>query len=130
MQPPRVHIVGAGLAGLATAVGLANSAAQVVVHEATSHAGGRCRSYEDQHLGLKIDNGNHLILSGNRAALGFLDTIGARDCLRGPAALLASVGEPEAAWHPLAGLDRVLAIGQHPSGSAPARPHCLRRPVL
>ena len=85
MQPPRVHIVGAGLAGLATAVGLANSAAQVVVHEATSHAGGRCRSYEDQHLGLKIDNGNHLILSGNRAALGFLDTIGARDCLRGPA---------------------------------------------
>ena len=34
---------------------------------------------------MTIDNGNHLLLSGNRAALGYLDTIGARDRLAGPA---------------------------------------------
>ncbi len=33
---------------------------------------------------MMIDNGNHLLLSGNRAALGYLDTIGARDRLIGP----------------------------------------------
>ena len=39
------------------------------VYEATSQAGGRCRSYHDPALDMTIDNGNHLVLSGNRAAL-------------------------------------------------------------
>jgi squalene-associated FAD-dependent desaturase len=85
MQPPRVHIIGAGLSGLSAAVALAESSAQVLVHEATGHAGGRCRSYLDPQLGLTIDNGNHLILSGNRSALAFLDRIGASDRMQGPA---------------------------------------------
>ena len=55
------------------------------VYEATNQAGGRCRSYHDPALGITIDNGNHLLLSGNRAALGYLETIGARDRLVGPA---------------------------------------------
>jgi phytoene dehydrogenase-like protein len=74
-----VHIIGAGLAGLASAVRLAGLDTRVTVYEATNQAGGRCRSYLDPALGIVIDNGNHLVLSGNRAALGFLDTIGARD---------------------------------------------------
>jgi squalene-associated FAD-dependent desaturase len=53
----------------------------VAVHEATQQAGGRCRSYLDSTLGVVIDNGNHLVLSGNRATLGYLDTVGARDRL-------------------------------------------------
>ena len=40
------------------------------VHEATVHPGGRCRSYRDQATGMMLDNGNHLVLSGNRAVLG------------------------------------------------------------
>src|SRR5207244_3929720 len=37
-------------------------------------------------LGMVIDNGNHLLLSANHAALGYLDTIGAVGGLAGPAA--------------------------------------------
>jgi len=80
-----VHIIGAGLAGLAAAVRLAPLARRkVVVHEATAFAGGRCRSYHDTALGMAIDNGNHLLLSGNGAALTYLREIGAEARLIGP----------------------------------------------
>jgi hydroxysqualene dehydroxylase len=79
-----IHIIGAGLAGLAAAVRLQALGKKVVVHEATAFAGGRCRSYHDAAVGMTIDNGNHLLLSGNRAALGYLRSIGAEDRLAGP----------------------------------------------
>jgi hydroxysqualene dehydroxylase len=78
------HIIGAGLAGLAAAVRLCARGERAIVYEATNQAGGRCRSYHDPALGITIDNGNHLLLSGNRAALGYLDRIGGRDRLAGP----------------------------------------------
>jgi squalene-associated FAD-dependent desaturase len=78
-----VHIIGAGLAGLAAATRLARTKAAVVVHEATAYPGGRCRSYYDRAIGLTIDNGNHLVLSGNHAVLEFASTIGSRDGLVG-----------------------------------------------
>ena len=78
-----VHIIGAGLAGLAAATKLAPKH-RVVVHEAARLAGGRCRSYFDPTLGLTIDNGNHLLLSGNTAAHRYLDRIGAPNALVGP----------------------------------------------
>jgi squalene-associated FAD-dependent desaturase len=81
-----VHIIGAGLAGLAAAVRLARSQAAVVVHEATAHAGGRCRSYFDRSIGLTIDNGNHLVLSGNHAVLEFMQAVGSSQGLVGPPA--------------------------------------------
>jgi hydroxysqualene dehydroxylase len=56
------------------------------VHEAASFAGGRCRSYLDPTLGVVIDNGNHLLLSGNHEALDYLDRIGARETLHDPGA--------------------------------------------
>src|SRR5690349_23540599 len=84
-MPGSVHVVGAGLAGLAAAVRLAGRGASVVVHEAAGQAGGRCRSYHDPALDMMIDNGNHLLLSANHAALGYLETIGAADGLAGPA---------------------------------------------
>jgi hydroxysqualene dehydroxylase len=79
-----VHIIGAGLAGLSAAIKLTGAGRTVVVHEATSFAGGRCRSYHDASVGMVIDNGNHLLLSGNRAALAYLRDIGAADRLVGP----------------------------------------------
>jgi hydroxysqualene dehydroxylase len=80
-----VHVIGAGLAGLAAAVRLADEARRVVVHEAAPQAGGRCRSYHDPALDLTIDNGNHLLLSGNWAARDYLGRIGApNDALEGP----------------------------------------------
>ncbi len=81
----RCHVVGAGLAGLACAVALAERGRAVSLYDAAGQAGGRCRSLFDQSLDRPIDNGNHLLLSANRAALGFLDTIGAGDSLVGPA---------------------------------------------
>jgi squalene-associated FAD-dependent desaturase len=79
-----IHVIGAGLAGLSAAVRLASAGQHVVVHESARHAGGRCRSYFEPTLGLTIDNGNHLVLSGNHAAMGFLKTIGSADKLTGP----------------------------------------------
>ena len=79
-----VHIIGAGLAGLSAAVRLAIPNFRVVVHEATAFAGGRCRSYHDASVGMSIDNGNHLLLSGNHAALAFLRAIGSEHRLIGP----------------------------------------------
>lgn len=83
-----VHIVGAGLAGLAAAVILADAGCDVRLYEANGHAGGRCRSYFDNELGCRIDNGNHLLLAGNRNALAYLDRIGARATVEGPAEAL------------------------------------------
>ena len=83
-MPRTTHVIGAGLSGLAAAVRLSERGERVVVHEAAGQAGGRCRSYHDPQLGMVIDNGNHLLLSGNHAALGFLATIGAADRLVGP----------------------------------------------
>lgn len=71
-----VHIVGAGLAGLSAATLLAEAGETVALYEATGHAGGRCRSYSDPALNMTIDNGNHIILSGNRSALAFLRRTG------------------------------------------------------
>jgi squalene-associated FAD-dependent desaturase len=72
-----VHIVGAGVAGLAAAVRLVQRGVRVAVHESAGHAGGRCRSYHDAQLGMTIDNGNHLLLSGNHATLAYLKAVGA-----------------------------------------------------
>ena len=72
----RVHVIGAGLAGLSAAVRLAQAGIAVTVHEATRQAGGRCRSYDDAATGMHIDNGTHLLLSGNHAAIRYLDSIG------------------------------------------------------
>ncbi|WP_421710224.1 hydroxysqualene dehydroxylase HpnE [Algihabitans sp.] len=80
----RVHIVGAGLAGLAAAVRLSGAGVPVTLYEAAPRAGGRCRSYHDPVIGRTIDNGNHLLLSANRAALAYLEEIGARDRLIAP----------------------------------------------
>lgn len=85
-QPHRAHVVGAGLAGLAAAISLAEAGVAVVLHEAAPQAGGRCRSYFDATLGCRIDNGNHLLLSGNRAAMRYVREIGARPTLTGPRA--------------------------------------------
>lgn len=84
MRRPIVHIIGAGLAGLAAAVRLSQAQATIILHEAARQAGGRCRSFFDETINATIDNGNHLLLSGNRAALAYVEAIEARGELAGP----------------------------------------------
>ncbi|MBY6241062.1 hydroxysqualene dehydroxylase HpnE [Methylosinus sp. Sm6] len=79
-----VHVIGAGLAGLACALRLSGEGRRVALYEAARMAGGRCRSYHDPSLDLVIDNGNHLLLSGNGAALDYARRIGAMGELVGP----------------------------------------------
>jgi hydroxysqualene dehydroxylase len=79
-----VHIIGAGISGLSAAVRLANANYRVHVHEATQQAGGRCRSYFDAATNLTIDNGNHLLLSGNHHAVAYARSIGTEAGLVGP----------------------------------------------
>jgi hydroxysqualene dehydroxylase len=81
---PKAFVVGAGLAGLSAATILAARGAAVTLVEAAGQAGGRCRSYFDAAIGGVIDNGNHLVLSGNRAVRDYSVRIGARDSLVGP----------------------------------------------
>jgi squalene-associated FAD-dependent desaturase len=83
-MPKTVHIIGAGISGLSAAVRLANAGFHVEVHEATQQAGGRCRSYFDAATNLTIDNGNHLLLSGNHHALAYARAIGTEAGLVGP----------------------------------------------
>ncbi len=78
------HVIGAGLAGLSAACELVAAGERVVVHESGPAAGGRCRSYLDRELGCRIDNGNHLLLSGNDAAWAFMDRVGSRATMGGP----------------------------------------------
>jgi squalene-associated FAD-dependent desaturase len=84
MSEKTFHIVGAGLAGLSAATALAEKGARVVLYEGAPQAGGRCRSYYDPVLGQVIDNGNHLVLSGNYAVVGYLRRVGATETLVGP----------------------------------------------
>ena len=79
-----VQIIGAGLSGLAAAVRLTEVGVAVEISEAAAQAGGRCRSYHDAKLDMVIDNGAHLVLSGNQAVKRYLGLIGATDRLAGP----------------------------------------------
>ncbi len=72
------------MAGLAAAVDLARAGVTAELVDGAAQAGGRCRSYHDPQLDRTIDNGNHLVLSGNRAVAAYLATIGASDRLSGP----------------------------------------------
>ena len=80
----RVIVAGAGLAGLSAAVALKQAGLAVTIADAAAQAGGRCRSYHDPQLGMTIDNGNHLVLSGNPAVARFRAAVGATVPLSGP----------------------------------------------
>ena len=84
MRPAKVHIVGAGIAGLSTAVALVRRGITVEVSDSAQQAGGRCRSYFDPAVGEVVDNGNHFVFSGNTALYAYLAEIGGLDRLHGP----------------------------------------------
>ena len=89
-----VHIIGAGVSGLAAASRLAEAHVPVKLYEATAHAGGRARSRTEEELGT-VDNGLHLIGADAVEFHRFLTRIHASDAfadvpfpLRTPAAPL------------------------------------------
>lgn len=73
----RVAVVGGGVAGMATALGLADRGHQVRLLERRPFLGGRVFSFRDGDLGRGLDNGQHAMLGCYHETLSFLERIGA-----------------------------------------------------
>ena len=73
-----VHIIGAGISGLAAASLLAEAHIPVKLYEASTHAGGRARSSADSALG-EVDHGLHLFAGSAREFRRFLARIDAQE---------------------------------------------------
>jgi hydroxysqualene dehydroxylase len=70
-----VAIVGAGWAGMAAAVTLAQAGSRVTVFEAARHLGGRARSLAIE--GIELDNGQHIMIGAYRETLRLMRAVGA-----------------------------------------------------
>lgn len=73
-----VHIIGAGISGLAAATKLAAAHVPVKLYEASTTAGGRCRSSTHATLG-SYDHGLHLFSGAARELQKFIHRIEAKD---------------------------------------------------
>ena len=81
----RVHVVGAGLAGLSAAVALAGRGVPSCSRMPPGRPAVAAAPTIDSVLDMVIDNGNHLVLSGNHAVIATCAPIGAEDRVVGPA---------------------------------------------
>ena len=70
-----VAVIGAGWAGMATAVTLAQAKIPVTVFEAARHLGGRARTVEIE--GMSLDNGQHILIGAYRETLRLMRAVGA-----------------------------------------------------
>lgn len=78
--PPRVAVIGGGLAGLSAAIRLAERGVAVDLFEARPRLGGATHSFE--RGGLTVDNGQHVFLRCYTAYRGLLQRMGVSDRVR------------------------------------------------
>lgn len=76
-----VSVIGGGIAGLSSAVFLANKGFRVTLIEASPKFGGRVYSFFDKASGLQIDNGQHILASWYKNTFDYLKLIGTLDKL-------------------------------------------------
>lgn len=77
--PLRVGVIGAGWAGMAAAVRLAQSGAQVHVFEAAAQLGGRARGLEIENPALghyAVDSGQHILIGAYTQCLALMRAVG------------------------------------------------------
>jgi hydroxysqualene dehydroxylase len=73
-SPRSVAVIGAGWAGLSTAVKLIQQDMPVTVFESSRNLGGRARGFERN--GIRLDNGQHILLGAYRETLGLMHQVG------------------------------------------------------
>lgn len=76
-----VSVIGGGIAGLSSAVFLANKGFRVTLIEASPKFGGRVYSFFDKASGFQIDNGQHILASWYKNTFDYLKLIGTYDKL-------------------------------------------------
>ena len=81
-QPPRVAVVGGGLAGLAAAAALADSGLDVTLFERRPYLGGRASSYQHPSTGEVVDNCQHVLLGCCTNLINFYQRLGVEDKIR------------------------------------------------
>ncbi len=116
----KVAIIGAGWAGLAAAVRLTQAGAHCSVFEAARRPGGRARTLAPEDDGLRLDNGQHILIGAYTRSLDVMRSVGVdpdQALLRLPLALRFADGSglalPDCAppWDALIGIAR--ARGWH-----------------
>jgi hydroxysqualene dehydroxylase len=73
----KVLIIGGGLAGLSSAVNLAERNVKTLLIEAGNRLGGRVSSFYDNQIGEVIDNGQHIMMGCYKETLRYLKIINA-----------------------------------------------------
>ncbi|GAA0781799.1 hydroxysqualene dehydroxylase HpnE [Castellaniella ginsengisoli] len=71
-----IAVIGGGWAGLAAAVRLRQAGRSVRVYEAAAAPGGRARRIEHPGLGLRLDNGQHILLGAYTDTLTLMQSLG------------------------------------------------------
>jgi len=74
-----VSVIGGGIAGLSSAVFLANKGFRVTLIEASPKFGGRVYSFFDKASGFQVDNGQHILASWYKNTFDYLKLIGTFD---------------------------------------------------
>jgi squalene-associated FAD-dependent desaturase len=77
--PPKVIIIGGGLAGMAAAVALECAGARVTLLESRASLGGRAGSFIDPQTGEKLDNCQHVLLGCCTNLIDFYQRLGVAD---------------------------------------------------
>lgn len=88
-RPPRVVVVGGGIAGLAAAYDLVRGGAEVTVLEASARLGGKL--YADEIAGVPVDLGAESLLARRPEAIALAREVGLADDLEAPAVLGATL---------------------------------------
>ncbi len=74
---PSIAIVGGGMAGLAAATKLTQQGQSVTLFEAAPNLGGRARGLD--YKGLRLDNGQHILLGAYHETLSLLALVGVKE---------------------------------------------------
>lgn len=72
----RIAVIGAGWAGLASAIKLHQHGHHVTVFESAKQLGGRARSVNSNKLSNSIDNGQHILIGAYQACFNLMDSLG------------------------------------------------------